>query len=377
MPEGNILRKPAMFRLKKELQNIKTILFITLIWIVSVLLYFTVIFQAIEVVSPGKINFAEQYLLATLIAVLLGLMNGIFEVYVFRNLLKRLPFILVTISKTFFFLLSFFLTVVIIILINPLQMPIWEEVNGTDKFFRSFSKIFFTREMIAHIVYVVIMSFGINFFLQVNRKMGKGVLFNLFVGKYHKPVEEKRIIMFIDLTSSSSIAEILTPRLYSSFIKDFFYDIDDIVEQNKGSIFQFVGDEAVIVWKMKEGIENNNCLKMFFEIEKRIRSKSDYYKNKYNIIPEFKAGIHYGNVIVTEVGGSKQEIAYHGDATNTAARIRSVCNSYDKKLLTSAELISIMSDIDEHYTVTPTGVTSFKGKNNVLGLFSVEEKQVN
>lgn len=366
-----------MFSFRKEFQNIKTILFITLIWIVSVLLYFSIIFQAVEVVSPGSINFSEQYFMATIIAVLMGMMNGIFEVYVFRNLLKRLPFVLVTISKTFFFILAFFLTVVLLILINPLKLPDWENVSAYDNMFGSLSKIFFTREMIAHAVYVIIISFSINFFLQVNRKMGKGVLFNLFIGKYHKPVEEKRIIMFIDLTSSSSIAEKLTPRLYSSFIKDFFYDIDDIVDQNKGSIFQFVGDEAVIVWKLNDGVENNNCLKIFFEIEKRIRSKSHYYKSKYSVVPEFKAGVHYGNVIVTEVGGSKQEIAYHGDATNSAARIRSVCNSYNKKLLTSADLVSIMSNIDEHYKVTPTDVTTFKGKNNIMGLFSIEEKQVN
>jgi adenylate cyclase len=35
------------------------------------------------------------------------------------------------------------------------------------------------------------------------------------------------------------------------------------------------------------------------------------------------------------VGDIKRDIAYHGDTLNTAARIQSVCNQYNKRFLTS------------------------------------------
>jgi hypothetical protein len=43
-------------------------------------------------------------------------------------------------------------------------------------------------------------------------------------------------------------------------------------------------------------------------------------------------------------------------------------------LLISAELLSILSNIDNEFFVESKGIFNFKGKKNVIGLFSVEEK---
>ena len=46
-----------------------------------------------------------------------------------------------------------------------------------------------------------------------------------------------------------------------------------------------------------------------------------------------------GMVTAVEVGDIKRDIAYHGDTLNTAARIQSICNSYEKKFLSSANVL--------------------------------------
>jgi adenylate cyclase len=56
-------------------------------------------------------------------------------------------------------------------------------------------------------------------------------------------------------------------------------------------------------------------------------------------VPEFKAGVNAGVVTVAEIGDLKREIAYHGDVVNTAARLRSACNEFDKQLLASEYVI--------------------------------------
>jgi len=180
--------------------------------------------------------------------------------------------------------------------------------------------------------------------------------------------------MFLDLTSSSRIAEILGVNKFSAFLKDFFYDMDDVVLQTKGAIFQFVGDEVVIVWTVKNGVEDNNCVRCFFLLAHKCRRLKDYYVKKYGACPDFKAGLHYGPVIITEVGGSKQEIAYHGDTVNTTARIRSVCTEVNERLLISAELLGLLTQIDEQYIIESKGIFNLKGKKNVIGLFCVKEK---
>ena len=224
------------------------------------------------------------------------------------------------------------------------------------------------------IIYSLIIFSIITFNFHISSLLGKGVLFNLLMGKYHKPVQEARIFMFLDLCSSAAIAEKLDPFEYSSFLKDFFLDIDDAVVESKGAIIQFVGDEVVIVWKVKDGIERNNCVRFFPLAKSRILRKKRYYKDKYGVIPKFKAGLHYGRIVITEIGSTKQEIAYHGDTINTTARIRSECSNFEKDLLISADLLSILENIDVKYTVESVGVSSLKGKQNVIGLFSIKKK---
>ena len=76
---------------------------------------------------------------------------------------------------------------------------------------------------------------------------------------------------------------------------------------------------------MHAGVENANCLNCFFEIQEALRVKSSYYKKTYNgIVPEFKAGLHYGYVVAGEIGVVKRDIVFSGDVLNTAARIRRV-----------------------------------------------------
>ena len=222
--------------------------------------------------------------------------------------------------------------------------------------------------------YCLILFSLMTFVSHISNLLGEGVLMNLLIGKYHKPVQEERIFMFLDLCSSTVIAEKLDTFEYSSFLKDFFLDIDNAVVESKGAIIQFVGDEVVIVWKVKDGIERNNCVRFFPLAKSRILRKKQYYQDKYGVIPKFKAGLHYGKIVITEVGGTKQEIAYHGDTINTTAHIRSECTSSKKDLLVSADLLSILENIDLKYYVESVGIVSLKGKENVIGLIAVEKK---
>ena len=356
----------------KLIPYIKRISAIVLLWIIGMLLYFNLIFLTITEVAPDQVDFGGFYTTAILLGLIFGILNGILEVFILKRKFIRMRFGIVILLKTFLFFVTFLLTVGIFIFIkHTILFPLGIVDSAPENEFL----IFITQPLfLKHGSYALVISFIINFILQIDKKMGKGVLLNLLVGRYHSPREEKRIIMFLDLTSSSRIAEQLDPFAYSSLIKDFFYDIDRSILTTNGSVFQFVGDEVVVLWNIKEGVENNNCLHFFFLAKEIIQKNKPKYEAKYGLVPEFKAGIHSGKVIVTEVGGRKQEIAYHGDTVNTAARIRSECNELNKRLLISAELLSLLSDIDRTYFVESQGIFSLKGKKNVIGLFSVGEK---
>ena len=207
--------------------------------------------------------------------------------------------------------------------------------------------------------------------LLVNDKYGPGVFKSFILGKYFHPKREERIFMFLDLRGSTSIAEKLGERLYFNFLRDVIKDATPGILNSKGEIYQYVGDEIVVSWKKESGSQNANCLKCFFDIQQKIRQKSSYYESTYNLIPEFKAGLHYGFVTVGEIGIVKREIAYSGDVLNTTARIQSKCNDLGVNILLSKYLLDKLGFLPNPFKSVEIGKIELRGKQNAIELYTV------
>jgi len=208
------------------------------------------------------------------------------------------------------------------------------------------------------------------FINQVNKKYGPGILIPLLLGQYRKPKEEERIFLFMDLKSSTSIAESLGHLKYSAFIRDSFMDINTVLPAHHAQIYQYAGDEIVITWTIGEGMKNFSCIQFFFACEERFIARSGHYLKLYGRAPEFKAGLHMGKVTAVEVGDIKRDIAYHGDTLNTAARIQGVCNEYNKNFLTSVSIWE-NTGIEKYYKTESIGVIELKGKSKPVEIASV------
>ena len=229
----------------------------------------------------------------------------------------------------------------------------------------------FSARILMTIIYWSIACMSALFILQVSDKFGQGVLISFLLGKYHRPKEENRIFMFMDLKSSTSYAERLGHIKYSQFIQDCFFDITDVITKCGAKVYQYVGDEVVLSWSIKDGIENGHCIDTFFAYDDFINSKREYYEEKYGIIPEFKAGVHLGTVTVAEVGEIKKELAYHGDVLNTAARIQGKCNEFQKRLLISESMKSKLEN-QNLFTFSSIGAVSLKGKAKSIKLYEAK-----
>lgn len=206
-----------------------------------------------------------------------------------------------------------------------------------------------------------------DFVKQVDRKFGPGNLFRMLRGEFYEPKEVERIVMFLDLKSSTTIAEKLGHYKFSRLLQDCFNELN-IVTKYKAEIYQYVGDEVVLVWEKEKGMEN--VIDFYFEYSRILESKSDYFLNEFNVVPEFKCGCHIGQVIMTEIGQIKREIVYHGDVMNTASRIQDQCSVKQKKMLISEDLFNVLS-FDERYLITPIEDIILKGKKSLVKIYSV------
>ena len=154
-----------------------------------------------------------------------------------------------------------------------------------------------------------------------------------------------------------------------SFLK-IFLPITNPILDNKGEIYQYVGDEVIIAWKYEDGIANNQCIKCFFDMKLQIEMKKEKYLHRYGLIPTFKAGIHWGKVIVGEVGIIKRDITYSGDVMNTTARIRNKCKEFNVDIIASVDLLSELS-LTKNYITKALGAIKLRGKEKEVLLSSL------
>lgn len=207
----------------------------------------------------------------------------------------------------------------------------------------------------------------------INDKYGPGVFPDYLLGRYFQPKNEERIFMFADIKDATTIAETLGEKKYFNLLKDFFSDIAPAIVQTSGEVYQYVGDEVVISWKMKKGLKRANALQCFFKMKETIHYKAPKYHKKYGIVPTFKAGIHCGNVMVGELGKLKREIVFSGDVLNTTARIAGTCNQFKVDILSSKQFLKMLKALPKNIESLPLGNHPLKGKTEEVSLFTYRE----
>ncbi|HSH52901.1 MAG TPA: adenylate/guanylate cyclase domain-containing protein [Bacteroidales bacterium] len=205
------------------------------------------------------------------------------------------------------------------------------------------------------------------------KKVGRGNMRSWVFGFMNKPREAERIFMFLDMKNSTSIAEKLGHKKFSHLVQDIFNDLS-VVDNYHGEIYQYLGDGAIVSWSLKKGIKKNNFLRAYFAFTHGIHKRRRYYHRKYVNIPEFKAGIHAGKVMVLQVGQIRRDISYNGDTLNTAARIEKMCNEYRQEVLISGNLFELIKDKSK-FTFKNMENIKLKGKRKAIDIYQVRKKK--
>ncbi len=224
-------------------------------------------------------------------------------------------------------------------------------------------------------IYTLAMGLVVSFINQMNQRFGPGILIPLLLGKYHRPHKEERIFIFLDLKSSTSIAEKLGHIQYSELIRNCFQDINLATSHYQAEIYQYVGDEVVLSWPVHDDTNPLVVIDFYFECKETFEGKRDFYLGQFGVVPEFKAGAHIGWVTGVEVGEIKREMAFHGDTINVAARIQGLCNEYDADLMISSELRS-RTTFKTRYNCTRIDDVDLKGKKEKLDLYRISAVQL-
>jgi adenylate cyclase len=273
---------------------------------------------------------------------------------------------------TFLMFKTFRLVILLAIIINIVfGLSLAVGFHGGDTIFPSSFQEFYQQHFYQLMIIALLEDMFANFLIELDRKLGKGVLKNLVMGKYHNAEPEERIFLFLDLKHSTSLAEEMGELKFSEFLQDFFYDISDPINDFGGEVYQYVGDEMVVSWKVEKDVTGILPVYAFLAAQEKIEELSEYYLTNYSVMPHFRASIHQGTVICSEVGKIKSEIAYHGDVLNTTARMLELGKASDRDLLISEIVYKTISVSSEIYTES-MGEFLLRGKNKPVVVYAVD-----
>ena len=348
---------------RRGLRTARTALWITGGWIVAALVVHWIVRRV-----P---TYPARELTAAATGAAIGLGSAAFELGFIPRYVRALPMGGLLLVRTFFYVT---LCAVAIHAVTGSLLGVFEH-GGPLGYYRSeqYRDFVLRGRFVLALVSLTLASFFINFVRQLNRMLGPGTLMNLLLGRYHRPVAEDRIFMFLDLNDSTAIAEKLGPLRFNDFKNDFFYDVAEPVLQTRGQIYQYVGDEVVVTWTTERGLRQGNCLRCVFLVGERIHEHRDRYLAQYGLVPEFKAGLHGGPVVTAEIGDIKKDIVHSGDTVNTAARVEAQCRPLERRVLVSESLLR-RCQLPAELETEDMGERELRGKSGALRLFSVRAR---
>jgi adenylate cyclase len=218
------------------------------------------------------------------------------------------------------------------------------------------------RELIIQFMIVALVVITL---FQVERLIGRKTFLKFIFGSYDRPKEVEQIFMFIDMKDATTYAEKIGNVKFYEMVNETITDMTRATLKTDAEILKYIGDEVVFTWPLKTGLKRNNCVALFFEIEKVMLKKASYYEKKYGCVPTYKAGIHGGKVICAQMGDLRKAIDYSGDVINSTARLEGVCNENNANLVVSKFVFDQLAD-NSKYEGVELDKLELKGKSKEL-----------
>ncbi|WP_207511522.1 adenylate/guanylate cyclase domain-containing protein [Longitalea luteola] len=288
-------------------------------------------------------------------------------IYQLKHFIRNLPLWLSLLLKSIILVIAAFL---LNFILHFTYIWLIEKKTLTPELGISYYRIFQTSLFVSQMFRWLIVFLITILLIEVNEKYSPGVFFDILAGRYITPKIEKRTVMFIDLVDSTAIAEQLGHKKYFRFIRDFIYFISVALLENDGQIYQYVGDEVVVSWIVKKPNANRKCLQALLDCKRMLQRNKNYFRKQYGIVPEFRAGIHTGEITIGEIGVIKKDLAMSGDTMNTAARLRSATSELNQTVIISKDFAA-QTNL-KNWEPISLGLVDLKGKESAMELYALK-----
>ncbi|MDW8203362.1 MAG: adenylate/guanylate cyclase domain-containing protein, partial [Cyanobacteriota bacterium SKYGB_h_bin112] len=174
--------------------------------------------------------------------------------------------------------------------------------------------------------------------------------------------ERKIAILFSDLRGFTSFSEKLPPYDVVYVLNRYFYRMGQIVERYGGMINNYIGDGMLALFGLTptEGASERAVLAAL-DMADAMESLNDYLDNLYHRRLGIGIGIHFGTVVMGDVGApGSQRLTVIGDTVNFASRIEAANKQLGTTVLISEAVYQQVKDMVKtkpHYAIQVPGKT--------------------
>jgi adenylate cyclase len=221
------------------------------------------------------------------------------------------------------------------------------------------------------VAYSLVVTAILVFMIRVRDLIGSTIFLNLLFGRYHRPMEEERVFLFVDVAGSTAYAESHGDLAAQEWLSAVFSAIAEPVRRHGGAVEDYVGDLAIISWPMAKGVAEGRCVSCLFDIVAELARDPQRWREHHGQVPHVRAALHGGSVVTAEIGVDRHKIAYFGDVVNTTARLESLSRAVGERYLISGDLLARIDGLPDSIVARELGAHRLRGKDQLLTAYAL------
>jgi adenylate cyclase len=211
----------------------------------------------------------------------------------------------------------------------------------------------------------------VNLVLGITNIIGPRAFLNFIIGRYHRPIEEKRFVLFVDIAGSTGLAEALGGIAIHRLLDRTFRLLTLSVIDYRGEVLDYVGDEVIVTWPERSGAIECRPLRCFMAMRDELSRAASQLERDFGVVPRIRGSLHFGPVIVGEIGDLKRAIVFNGDVMNTASRLEELSRNVDGGFLASRVAMQRFNS-PPPFAVRDLGRLAIRGRADGIDVVGIE-----
>jgi adenylate cyclase len=228
-----------------------------------------------------------------------------------------------------------------------------------------------TTDFWSGVTIAAVISVLMNLAFAIANLIGARALMNFATGRYHSPVTENRFVLFVDIAGSTGLAESLGGPAIHRLLDRTFRLLTLSVVDYRGEVLNYVGDEVIVTWPERDGAIDCRPLRCFVAMRDELARAGSQLEREFGVVPRIRGSLHFGPVIIGEIGDVKRAIVFNGDVMNTAARLEELSRQVDGGFLASRAAMQRFSSAPP-FAVRDLGRLPIRGRADGIDVVGID-----